>query len=270
MRILLFLATIASFISPAFTFACGSNTDCKIDDRHYRVRMPKGYVEGTKIGAIVYAHGFGGSAHGIMKNASMTRLANELGVAIIAAKSAAADWSIPGAPSKVTLKGVDELAYFDDVIADATRRFPIDGNRLMMTGFSAGGMMVWTLACHRSEMFAGFAPMAGTFWQPEPVTCDTPAANIVHIHGNADKIVPLKGRKVMDTHQGDVAKVLKMYSAYGNYSATDETTIGSLSCDNSKNGDGNILNFCLYSGGHTFKSEYVKQAWQILEAAGKL
>lgn len=200
MRMKLFAAALFSIVLPKTGFSCGVESNFLIGDRHYRVRMPDGYQEGSRIGAIVFAHGFGGSAAGLMKNKRMTDLANDLGVAVIATKSAAKDWSIPGAPSKVTFEDVDELAYFDSVVADATRRFPIDADRLLMTGFSAGGMMVWNLACFRSELFAAFVPMAGTFWQPEPTSCQTPPANIIHIHGDNDKTVPLDGRKVMDTH----------------------------------------------------------------------
>lgn len=270
MRIKFLAAALLSIVLPETSFSCGVESDCLIGDRHYRVRMPAGHQEGGRIGAIVFAHGFGGSAAGLMKNQGMTDLANDLGVAVIATKSAAKDWSIPGAPSKVTFEDVDELAYFDAVIADATRRFPIDDSRLLMTGFSAGGMMVWNLACFRSELFAAFAPMAGTFWLPEPTSCETPPANIMHIHGDNDKTVPLEGRKVMDTHQGNVVDVLNMYRIYGDYKPGEGRQTGALSCEHSQNPKGQILSFCQFQGGHSFKADFVRQAWASFVAAGKL
>ena len=270
MRSKILVAASLSLLLPEVGFACGADSDCFIGDRHYRVRMPEGYQEGTEIGAIVFAHGFGGSAQGIMRNESMTDLANDLNIAIIATKSAAKDWSIPGAPSAVTFEDVDELAYFDDVIASAAENFPIDPNRLMMTGFSAGGMMVWNLACFRSNQFAAFAPMAGTFWQPEPTSCDTPPANIMHMHGNTDTIVPLQGRDVLDTHQGDVAEVIDMYRRYGGYQQTGSLEIGPLSCETSRNSEGQMLDFCLFEGGHSFKADYVRYAWLTFAAEAKL
>lgn len=264
------ITLLSSLSLPEISLACGTESDCPIGDRHYRVRMPEGYEAGTKIGAIVFAHGFGGSAKGLMNNQGMTDLSNELGLAVIAAKSAAKDWSIPGAPSKVTFENVDELAYFDAVIADAALRFPIDAERLLMTGFSAGGMMVWNLACFRSESFAAFAPMAGTFWHPEPVSCDTPPANIIHIHGTEDKTVPMDGREVLDTRQGNVASVVEMYRSYGGYRRTVAEDIGSLACETSLNDDGQRLSLCIFEGGHTFKTDYIRHVWATFEAAGKL
>lgn len=267
------LACLALLIGlPAATpaHACGPDTDCVIGDRHYRVRMPEGHDGTTPVGAVVYAHGYKGSAAGTMRNEGLGKMISDLGFALIATKSSGDDWSIPHAPSGGTIPDVDELAYFDAVISDATARFPVDGNRLMATGFSAGGMMVWTLICHRSEAFAGFAPMAGTFWRPEPETCTTPPASVVHIHGDNDKIVPLAGRKIQDTHQGDVPKVLAMYRDYGGYGNASARQMGELACEQRTNAGGAILDYCQFEGGHSFRSAFVKAAIDRLREVGRL
>jgi len=269
-RIILALGLLTFFAGVNFkdAHACGPDSNCDIGDRHYRIRMPENHDGITKIGAIVYAHGYRGSAKGMMKNKSMAKLASEMGVALIATKSYEDDWRIPGVPRNTGTDGEIELTYYDAVIDDVAKRFPIDRNRLMATGFSAGGMMVWNLICHRSGLFGG--PMSGTFWKPEPETCTSPPASVVHIHGDADPVVPLNGRPIADTHQGQVPQVMKMYSEYGNYSFFDESEYGDLNCQNTKNKAGQILNFCLFSGGHSFKSEYVRAAWQMLSKAGRL
>ncbi|MDJ0612121.1 MAG: hypothetical protein QNJ29_00485 [Rhizobiaceae bacterium] len=270
------LALITAFlVSMAFlstdSYACGPDTDCVLsNERHYRIRMPEGHDGKTKIGAIVYSHGYRGSAKGMMKNKSMAKLASEMGVALVATKSFSDDWRLPGVPRNTDADGSLEFEYYDEVVNDITTRFPIDRDRLMATGFSAGGMMVWNLICHRSELFAGFAPMSGTFWEPEPTTCDTPPTNVVHIHGDADPVVPLLGRPIADTHQGQVPDVLAMYAKYGEYKANGRETVGKLDCQKSQNANGDVLNFCLFEGGHSFRSEYVRQAWEMFEGAGKL
>ena len=265
---LLFFVAALTLSTPVA--ACGPDTDCEIGDRTYRIRMPSGHDGAASIGAIIFAHGYRGTATGVMRNRGLSTVASDLGVALIAVKSAGDDWSIPGAPKMGSIAGVDELAYFDRVVADATARFPIDPNRLMITGFSAGGMMVWTLACHRSQSFAGFAPMAGTFWRPTPETCMTPPASIVHIHGDADRIVPLQGRKVEEAHQGAIGSVIEMYARYGGFGAPSERTVEDLRCQNRQNANGHILNFCLFSGGHGFDAAFVRRAWEMLAEAGRL
>ena len=232
--------------------------------------MPDGHDGETAVGAIVFAHGFRGSAAGTMKNKALGDLASELGVALIATKSAADDWNIPGVPEAGSTLDVDELAYFDDVMDDAAERFPIDRERLMATGFSAGGMMVWNLICGRSDQFAGFAPMAGTFWEPTPKTCTAPPASVVHIHGDDDKIVPLEGRAINEAHQGNILTVLDMYRNYGGYGEPVEAEFGPLRCQQRTNGAGDILEFCLFSGGHSFSVDYVRHAWRRLQEIGRL
>jgi polyhydroxybutyrate depolymerase len=270
-------ATLAAFVFSLMLLpetgaqACGVDTDCVVGkDRHYRIAMPQGHDGTTRIGAIVYAHGYRGSAAAMMKNKSMAKLASDLGVALIATKSYAEDWRIPGVPRNTGTDGALELSYYDAVVEDVTKRFPIDKSRLMATGFSAGGMMVWNLICHRSDLFAGFAPISSTFWEPEPAACDTPPANVIHIHGNADPVVPLMGRPIADTHQGQVPQVLDMYARYGGYKESNRFEDGRLSCQTSSNPSGKMLNFCLFEGGHSFRTEFVGQAWKMFETKGKL
>lgn len=261
---------LLSMSAPLIAAACGPESDCKIGDRHYRIRMPTDHDGKASIGAIVFSHGYTGNARQAMQSKGFAAMAAKMNVAIISGKSAYLDWSLPGAPSKGTRKKIDELAYWDRVLDDAAQRFPIDRKRLLATGFSAGGMMVWNLACHRSHQFAGFAPIAGTFWDPVPETCTTPPASIIHIHGDNDPTVPLLGRPIGNTRQGEVPKALKMYSEYGRFRPAGPFVEKSLRCDLKKNSGGHVLNFCLYKGGHSFYIAHIRQAWNMLVKAGKL
>ena len=265
----LFAASALALLStPAL--ACGPDTDCTLGDRTYRIAMPEGHDGKTPVGAIVFSHGFRGTAAGLMRNGNMRRMISDMGLAFIALKSKGAGWNLPKSPRNFDSDGSAEFAYVDAVIADAAKRHPIDTDRLMATGFSAGGMMTWNLACARSELFAGFAPISGTFWLEAPQTCSGPAASIVHIHGDNDPTVPLNGRAIASTHQGKVSEALSMYSDYGDFEATKPSKTTQLSCENSANAEGDVLNFCLFEGGHSFRSEYLRYAWDVFEDAGRL
>lgn len=241
--------------------ACGPDTDCVVgNDRHYRIRMPEGHDGVSPVGAIFFMHGYRGTAKGTMKNKSLAKAVSDLGLALVAPKSAYADWAIPGAPQA---KEPIELEYFDAVVADIKKRFNIDTSRMMASGFSAGGMMTWNLACDRSELFAAYAPIAGTFWEPTPQTCKTPTASLIHTHGSTDKIVPLAGRPIADTKQGDVFNVLDMYARKGGFdkSSKYKNSKLALECNEQKNDAKQILEICLHTGGHSMKSAYVTNAW---------
>lgn len=261
---------VAWLLPSSAALACGPDSDCKIGKRHYRIRMPAGHDGKTPIGALIFSHGYTGNARTAVRSKGFAAMARKLGVALISTKSSGKGWTLPGSPTKGKVKGADELAYFDRLIDDVARRFPIDRKRLVVTGFSAGGMMVWNLACHRGNKFAGFIPIAGTFWRPIPKGCTTPAASVIHIHGDTDKVVPLKGRPIADTHQGDVHAVLDMYARYGGFGAKRASKPDRLRCQNRRNDQGHILNFCLYSGGHSFYIRHIRQAWKMLMDAGRL
>ena len=263
--LLLFIVTMTGAAS-----ACGPDTDCVLGDRHYRIAMPEGHDGATPVGAIVFAHGYRGSAQGVMRNGGLRRLVSDMGLALIAVKSAADDWVIPNAPRRKGEDGSVEFDYFEAVIADASARFTIDADRMMMTGFSAGGMMVWNLACSRPDMFAGFVPISGTFWLEPPADCALPATSVIHIHGDADPTVPLAGRPIADTHQGDVAESLAMYSRFGEFGAGAERKTDTLDCKEQRNEAGEMLSICMFSGGHSFRSEFVKFGWATLAGMNKL
>lgn len=256
-------------ITPLTAQACGVNSDCKLGDRTYRIQLPEGHTGKSPIGAIVFAHGYKGSAKGTMRNASLLALANRLGVALVAVKSAKDDWSIPNAPSHSTDQSVDEIAYFDALRAHLKKRHNIQPGQTVVSGFSAGGMMVWNLACERPQAYAGFVPMAGTFWAPVPPTCNAPVANLIHIHGTSDKIVPLAGRPIGNTRQGDVNKAIALYQRLGQHKATDAPQIDdNLTCKAWKTPNDTELVKCLHPGGHGFRASYLEGAWFNLIGKG--
>ncbi len=172
--------------------ACGPQDACAIEGGDYRIRFPTSWDGKTPIGAIVFAHGWKGSAAAEMRNRSWAKLADELNVAFIAADGENGGWSYPGSPMQYR----DEFAYFENLVSDITTRFPIRRDQLMASGFSLGGSMVWNLACYRSPLFAGYAPIAGAFWDPIPQHCPTPTPTLFHVHGMSDRTVPLGGRPI--------------------------------------------------------------------------
>ncbi len=260
------LATVAMGFAPSTVVACGPDTDCMIGERTYRIRMPQGHDGKSKVGAIIFNHGYRGTAAGLMKNKNLSRAISRMGLAFVAPKSAREDWDIPNAPSPGPRV---EIPFFDKLKQDLVDQHGIDGNRLMVSGFSAGGMMTWNLACERGGNFAAFAPIAGTFWAPVPDKCERLPANIIHIHGTSDRIVPIEGRAIASTRQGNVNTALDLAAkagGYGNWKATSGAE--GLDCKMREGGDGKVLQLCLHPGGHSFRAKWLERAWKQFEQAG--
>lgn len=265
MRIVLL---IWALIAAPMAMACGADSDCGVGDRTYRISMPEG-VE-TPVGAVIWAHGYRGTAAGAMRNKGLRKMVHDQGLALIAAQGVEGSWDLPKGPGTFNSTGASEFAYFDAVIADASRQFGIDTSRIIASGFSAGGMMVWNLACAQPDMFAGFVPMSGTYWLEPPAQCAAPVASIVHVHGDADKTVPLDGRAIRETRQGKVSEALEAYAGFGGFGPARPVSAPQMDCEKQTNAQGNILEFCLFEGGHSFSTARLAYAIDELKAAGKL
>jgi len=254
------LALLASLVA-APAFACGPDTDCTVLDgeRTYRYYMPEG-LDGP-VGAFFHAHGYRGSANGAMRNQALREMADLLGMAFIAINADADDWNLANRPQEPDQTEAREYDYVRAVIADVSERIELDQDLLIATGFSAGGMMTWTLACGMSDAFAGFVPYAGTFWDPVPDTCSTPPAHIIHIHGTTDSTVPLEGRPIAQTRQGNVMQAFQMYATHGGFSSPTQADFPhGDGCFAAMNDDDIGLALCLFEGGHSYSTTRVEWA----------
>jgi polyhydroxybutyrate depolymerase len=241
MRLLLpFLVLV--LLAPAEARACGVETDCAVGARTYRIRLPEPRPDGARFGAILLAHGHRDTAANVMANEGLGAAVAALGLALVAPQSAGPGWTLPGAPVGSARDGVDEVADIGLLLDDVVARFPVDRGRIMASGFSAGGMLTWHLACQAGGLFAGFAPVSGTYWAPIPATCPTGPATILHTHGTDDPVVPLAGRGIRNARQGGLA------------------------CERRRNPEGRLLEICLHPGGHELRAADVVRAWRALAA----
>ncbi|GGE89393.1 polyhydroxybutyrate depolymerase [Stappia taiwanensis] len=242
--------------------SCGVDTPCRIATGEYRIRVPEGWNERTPLGAIVFLHGWRGSARTELRNPAWTQLANQLNVAVVLPEGKDGTWSYPGAPDALR----DDFAFFEDLVSDLTRRFPIRREHLMAAGFSIGGSMVWNLACHRGELFSGYAPVAGAFWEPVPESCPSPVPDLYHVHGTEDRTVPLTGRPIGERwHQSTVADSLAVWQRKAGLPVVFPKTAPAqgLGCQRQETGDA-VLEVCLHAGGHSLRAAWIARAWRAL------
>lgn len=268
----LFATFISIFLSISQSvFACGASSNCNLaEDRHYRIHMPAGHDGKTKIGAIVFAHGLGGSATRTIQNQNLIRTVNGLGVALIALKAKNNDWNIKNSPKGRSDRNSNEFNYLDNVIEDITRNFPIDKNKLMLAGVSVGGTFTWTMACTGQNRFAAFMPISGTYWLNPPKSCDAISGNIIHVHGTADLTVPLTGRRVGSSAHSNVEDVIKSYARIKKFKKTGKFITPALRCEARRDTSGNVLDFCLHDGGHNYRVEDIEYAWRKFQSLGVL
>jgi len=95
--------------------------------------------------------------------------------------------------------GVDDARRF---IEAAVRRYPVDPQKLVLLGFSQGGVIAYATALSGSQRFAGLVALSS--WLPAPVVerlpqpRRTPLVALVH-HGAGDELIPVeRGRESVE------------------------------------------------------------------------
>ncbi|MEM1161043.1 MAG: PHB depolymerase family esterase [Pseudomonadota bacterium] len=205
------IAGVLAFALPDIADACGNAPEdlCATQSGEYRIAMPEG-VDAP--GAMIWLHGWGGSANGVMKNTGMIAGVAARGMALIAPDGRVTskrwknkNWAVnDGRPYER-----DDIAFMAEVLDDAAAKHGIDRDRVLLAGFSRGGSMVWDVACRTPGLAKAYAPVAGAFWEPMWDSCEGPV-DLYHTHGWTDRTVPLEGRSLADGTmiQGDVFQSL--------------------------------------------------------------
>lgn len=209
---LLFAAPIATAQS------CGGEEACEVEGGAYHIALPDGWSGGP---AVLHLHGFGGSGEKVIRNTGFVDRILARGYAVIAPSGLPGPLAFNGGnpPDWAVRDGLDyardDVAFMAAVLDDATARHGVARDRVLMTGFSRGGSMTWEVACLAPGLAAAYAPTAGGFWLPEVTDCAGPV-RLFHIHGFADPVVPLEGRRIPveeGVTQGDIWRGLTLWRA---------------------------------------------------------
>ena len=253
-----FLSLFLLFLTAPFAaVACGPDSRCEVPDGYYLAAEPDDWDGTTPLRLVVYFHGWNGTPEGTFRNKGMVRGATSRGALFIAPYAQTGYWRQMGKGRAE--RGRDEAAYVRAVMADVRRRWPIDENQTLASGFSRGGSMVWNVACYTGDLFRGYAPIAGGFWRSNPDTCPTGPVNLRHIHGLSDQVVSFDEVGVynsMPIPEGfDILAKLN-----GTAPAQREVASGDdrLTCTRQDQSEsGKVLELCLHDRGHSIPSEWV-------------
>ena len=257
------LAALMLLVPGVAYSACGHDpAPCTLAEGTYHVALPE--TAGPHP-AVVFLHGWGGSGAGTLSNSGMVDPFLARGYAVIAPDGQPREgrpgrsWDFdPNRPSTR-----DETAFIRAVADDAAGRFGLTRDHMLLSGFSIGGSMTSYAACTDPEAFAAYAPVAGSFWRPEPAACAGPV-RLLHTHGWADRTVPLEGRTLGPGFaQGDVFEALQVWRETDGCTAirpdriTTEGPYQRRSWTSCLPGAG--LDFALHPGGHT-----IPKGWATL------
>jgi polyhydroxybutyrate depolymerase len=159
--------------------------------------VPDSYTTAAPAPLLFTFHGAGSNKEQQLVYSAFGPKADEHG-ALVVAPDALGDprrWSPYGMATAVDEAGVDgvnDLAFFVDLLDHLSAEHCIDTSRVWVTGMSSGGFMSAAIACEHSTLIAAAAPVTATAWSDTACTNAEPVP-YVYFHGTDDPVVPFLG-----------------------------------------------------------------------------
>ncbi len=259
--------------SPVGTFAaepinpCNfTNIDgpCRISDGEYRLLVPAGP---GPFPAIVYLTGSLGLSRTVTEAAYFREMVVREGYALIVPTALDITYSDGqvgtgwGRRIRAAVHPRNDIDFLRRVLDTVALNYNIDLERLVWTGQSDGGFMIYEIACHHPEMGVAFAVHGAGYAQRLPQGCKRPV-RFMHAHGVEDDIVPFSGRLVTGPilQSNDLMETLAMMArsngcktapqAARPYFGFERTRWGAC-------GDGGALDLLVHQGGHGWPPEWM-------------
>ena len=173
-------------------------------------------------------------------------------------------------PGMLAYKEQDDVTFIDEIIKQVLAKYPVDKDRVFVTGIANGAMMCYRLACELSDKISAIAPVLGAM--PSDIANDCKPKNGVHviaINGAEDPLVPFKGGEITSgtLKLGKIEPVIKTMEFWANFGSevkankvrvtkkdmdhTDGTTVVTETYSNSKY-EKDIKLFEIKGGGHAW------------------
>jgi polyhydroxybutyrate depolymerase len=159
--------------------------------RTYLIHVPPNVAGSVPL--VLSFHGHFGTGAGLEKLTHLDALSDEFGFIAVYPDGIAGSWN-DGRPQDV---GADDVGFVRALIADLSRRYPIDRKRIYATGFSNGASFAQYLGCNLGDEIAAIAPVSGYLPRAVVDTCH-PARpiSILQIGGTSDPVEPFGGGEV--------------------------------------------------------------------------
>ena len=178
---------LTSFSAPFPAWAeaeCGRVEPCQIGSRSYYARPPDSPESGgknfAKMPVLLHFHGWGRQGRLIVNHRRIAGATRSRGVLLLAPNGEGRSWDFWSPHS-------EDIDFAVSVLKDAAKRWPIDENRIFVSGYSYGSAMAWRFACAEGERVASLLAVSGSL--PDQSESCAHAVNVRHVHGTRDNVM---------------------------------------------------------------------------------
>jgi polyhydroxybutyrate depolymerase len=163
-------------------------------ERCYLLYVPPSLDRSQPAPLVVNIHGFASNPRIQVATTRWNDIADREGLAVVYPQGTS--FPLRWNTNPATNSPVDDVQFFDDLMAELDRVLTIDRRRVYLTGFSNGGGMTNRLICGPETWVTAAATVSG-FYVDLGETCRPGRpVPLITFHGTADPIVPYAGGEV--------------------------------------------------------------------------
>jgi len=157
-------------------------------ERSYLVIEPAS--DGGPVPLMLALHPFGARSEEFASLSQFAGLAESAGVLVVFPAGISQSWNAGTCCGDAVIRGIDDVAFIRSLIESLASEYPVDPERVFVTGFSNGGMMAYRLGCELSDAITAVGVVGGAL-----VTDCQPAQSVslIVLHGTADDLLPFDG-----------------------------------------------------------------------------
>ena len=156
------------------------------EDRRYLLHPAKELPPGGSTPLVVVLHQEGGTPESVAAETDLAEL-REDGATLAYPAGIDSSWGAGACCGTPTKRGIDDVAFLDALIEDASERAPVDPRRTAFVGYSSGGMLTYRYVCDRPGTLAAAVVVSGSLESPCGDAITTP--DVLALHGKADGTV---------------------------------------------------------------------------------
>jgi polyhydroxybutyrate depolymerase len=181
--------------------------------RYFRITLPSTYQKNIPIPMVIVLHDYSTNVDQTGLYTQMDQMAEDAGFITVYPEATINEqgyyiWNAGNKYEEWT-KNAKDVEFIQSLIGYLVDNYNINESKIFVAGYSNGAMMAYKLALELSDKIAGVACVSGPMVE-ESVVPKNPVP-IMHIHGDADMIVPHTGTKQYGFQMVAVDEVIKKW-----------------------------------------------------------
>lgn len=200
--VLLSLSTISLLSCAHATRPAGRSFSHDGLDRKYLIYSPPLTPDHSGKRPLLFVlHGGGGTHRGMVRltKRKFNQLADRDGFFVVYPQGIDKPWN-DGRTDKISgahRKGIDDVGFFRLLIEYLIQEYPIDSDRIFVTGISNGGLMSFRLGCSLPDKIRAIAPVTAQIPTAiKPLCRSKSAVSLAVFNGTEDPLVPYNGGQI--------------------------------------------------------------------------